>query len=559
MQMGVAHGHQRLAGFAPLPGGIDQSFMDARDAADIVVGVATGDLGRPQEGQRQAPGLRLAGRIGERHQQVVGIEFAVFLPDDAPQGVGAKAAHQRRGKLDAVAAVVVAGDQHDIQVRQALVGADDEVVQEFLGAQRRIDHIEDIPATSRASASRAMRVSSSQSRKARCSVWRSWPWKLWPGASRRCGSVSALASRWLVRRQNRSLTREMPMNQEARMSNPPLHDWNLAPKAAIELQKQLAGRVELEDRLERIRHIAGVDIGFEESGDITRAAVVVLAWPPAAPGEFEVVEQVVHREPTRMPYIPGLLSFREVPAALAAFDKLTTKPELVMVDGQGIAHPRRLGVASHLGYGSTCRPSGLPSRGFAVATPRRETRGATGCPHGRRGDHRRGAAFQDRRQAGVRVARTPPFAAHGAGMGDGLPGAHQAARADSPGGSAGVAARVDEVAFAGVVPVRHGTPRALMLMLFSLVPVRHPGQQQGRRFPALRSALTREMRRCLVSGFLASSTQHIHSLRAMGVMASQSTSTELSPARTCRRSSGTSCTTPAEMVFRIMRGHRMSH
>ncbi|SEM34482.1 deoxyribonuclease V [Halomonas caseinilytica] len=133
------------------------------------------------------------------------------------------------------------------------------------------------------------------------------------------------------------------------MSNPPLHDWNLAPKAAIELQKQLAGRVELEDRLERIRHIAGVDIGFEESGDITRAAVVVLAWPPAAPGEFEVVEQVVHREPTRMPYIPGLLSFREVPAALAAFDKLTTKPELVMVDGQGIAHPRRLGVASHLG------------------------------------------------------------------------------------------------------------------------------------------------------------------------------------------------------------------
>ncbi|MDT8894335.1 deoxyribonuclease V [Halomonas sp. I1] len=133
------------------------------------------------------------------------------------------------------------------------------------------------------------------------------------------------------------------------MPRPPLHDWNLAPKAAIELQKRLASRVECQDRLESVGRIAGVDIGFEAGGEVTRAAVVVLAWPPLATGEFEVVEQVVHREPTRMPYIPGLLSFREVPAALAAFDKLTTKPQLVMVDGQGIAHPRRLGVASHLG------------------------------------------------------------------------------------------------------------------------------------------------------------------------------------------------------------------
>ncbi|MES3675775.1 deoxyribonuclease V [Halomonas elongata] len=133
------------------------------------------------------------------------------------------------------------------------------------------------------------------------------------------------------------------------MSTSPLHDWNLAPQAAIELQKRLAGRVELEDRLDPVRRIAGVDIGFEEGGEITRAAVVVLAWPPIATGDFEVVEQVVHREPTRMPYIPGLLSFREVPAALAAFARLTMQPELIMVDGQGIAHPRRLGVASHLG------------------------------------------------------------------------------------------------------------------------------------------------------------------------------------------------------------------
>ncbi|PMR72487.1 deoxyribonuclease V [Billgrantia endophytica] len=123
-----------------------------------------------------------------------------------------------------------------------------------------------------------------------------------------------------------------------------LHDWNLTPDEAIALQKRLAGRIEREDRFDPVRHIAGVDIGFEQGGEITRAAVVLLTWPGLTP-----VEQVVHREPTRMPYVPGLLSFREIPAALAAFALLTTRPELVMVDGQGIAHPRRLGVASHLG------------------------------------------------------------------------------------------------------------------------------------------------------------------------------------------------------------------
>ncbi|TLF52111.1 deoxyribonuclease V [Halomonas urmiana] len=133
------------------------------------------------------------------------------------------------------------------------------------------------------------------------------------------------------------------------MPDTALHDWNLAPREAIALQKRLAGRVEREDRLESVRHLAGVDIGFEQEGAITRAAVVVLAWPPVAEGAFTVVERVVHREPTRMPYVPGLLSFREVPAALGAFEKLSIRPQLAMVDGQGIAHPRRIGIASHLG------------------------------------------------------------------------------------------------------------------------------------------------------------------------------------------------------------------
>ena len=128
-----------------------------------------------------------------------------------------------------------------------------------------------------------------------------------------------------------------------------LHEWSLSPKQAIALQSQLAKQLELDDRIDPVTHIAGVDIGFEQGGAITRAAVVVVKWSPETAPQLPVVEQVVHREPTRMPYIPGLLSFREIPAALGAFAKLTTTPQLVMVDGQGIAHPRRLGVAAHLG------------------------------------------------------------------------------------------------------------------------------------------------------------------------------------------------------------------
>lgn len=90
--------------------------------------------------------------------------------------------------------------------------------------------------------------------------------------------------------------------------------------------------------------IGGTDVGFEEEGAITRAAIVVLEYP-----SFKVVEYQVARIPTKLPYIPGLLSFREYPALLEAWQMLTIKPELLLVDGQGVAHPRRLGIASHLG------------------------------------------------------------------------------------------------------------------------------------------------------------------------------------------------------------------
>src|SRR5437773_9582465 len=124
-----------------------------------------------------------------------------------------------------------------------------------------------------------------------------------------------------------------------------LHEWNLEPEAAKALQRQLASQVIRTDQLNSdIRYVAGVDMAINEENEMARAAVVLLSYP-----DMKILERHVYEEPVRMPYIPGLLSFREVPCILGAFDLLKQQPELVMVDGQGIAHPRRLGIASHLG------------------------------------------------------------------------------------------------------------------------------------------------------------------------------------------------------------------
>jgi deoxyribonuclease V len=124
----------------------------------------------------------------------------------------------------------------------------------------------------------------------------------------------------------------------------PLHEWNLEPDKAVALQRELAKRVVREDRVGKVERVAGVDMAINEGNGMARAAVVLLSFP-----ELELLEQHVYEEPLRMPYIPGLLSFREIPAILGAFQRLKAQPDLVMVDGQGIAHPRRLGIASHLG------------------------------------------------------------------------------------------------------------------------------------------------------------------------------------------------------------------
>ncbi|MEW8406078.1 MAG: deoxyribonuclease V [Candidatus Thiodiazotropha taylori] len=122
------------------------------------------------------------------------------------------------------------------------------------------------------------------------------------------------------------------------------HPWNLTPKDAIALQKQLSSQVIQVDQMSHPQRIAGVDVGFEAAGKVTRAAIAILEFP-----SLQLVEQAIARVPTRFPYIPGLLSFREVPAILQAIEKLSGPPDLLLCDGQGLAHPRRFGLACHLG------------------------------------------------------------------------------------------------------------------------------------------------------------------------------------------------------------------
>ncbi len=122
------------------------------------------------------------------------------------------------------------------------------------------------------------------------------------------------------------------------------HPWDLSPSQAIALQQRLQQHIETTDRFSHIELVAGIDVGFEDSGRTTRAAIVILRFP-----SLEPIEHVLCRRPTSFPYVPGLLSFREIPAVIEAMKDLKQQPDLLLCDGQGIAHPRRFGVACHLG------------------------------------------------------------------------------------------------------------------------------------------------------------------------------------------------------------------
>lgn len=124
----------------------------------------------------------------------------------------------------------------------------------------------------------------------------------------------------------------------------PREPWPTTVAEAVALQKLLAGSVITADRLGKVRYVAGLDVGPEVGNGQMRAAVAVLSFP-----DLRMADQAVARQPVTFPYVPGLLSFRETPALLAALDKLGVTPDLLLCDGQGLAHPRRFGLACHLG------------------------------------------------------------------------------------------------------------------------------------------------------------------------------------------------------------------
>jgi len=123
-----------------------------------------------------------------------------------------------------------------------------------------------------------------------------------------------------------------------------LNPWDVSPEEAERIQEGLAKRIILEDSPGKIETVAGCDTSFSPNGNEAYAAVIILKFP-----ELVSLEQVRVKVAMRFPYIPGLLTFREGPALLSAFEKIKREPDLIIFDGQGIAHPRRMGLATHLG------------------------------------------------------------------------------------------------------------------------------------------------------------------------------------------------------------------
>jgi deoxyribonuclease V len=121
------------------------------------------------------------------------------------------------------------------------------------------------------------------------------------------------------------------------------HPWNVSPSEAIEIQNELRSRIITEDRLGSVKTVAGVDVGFPDRMT-ARAAIVVLRFP-----SLRVLDRAVAEVEVTFPYVPGLLAFREIPAVLVAAEKLRHTPDLLLFDAHGLAHPRRMGLASHAG------------------------------------------------------------------------------------------------------------------------------------------------------------------------------------------------------------------
>jgi deoxyribonuclease V len=123
-----------------------------------------------------------------------------------------------------------------------------------------------------------------------------------------------------------------------------LHSWRVTPREATQIQLRLRSKMQLTDRLPRIRRVAGADLAFDREGKRAIAGVVVYSFP-----EMYEIERLWRASPVWFPYVPGLLSFREAPALLKVFLRLKNAPDLIFCDAHGYAHPRRFGLTSHLG------------------------------------------------------------------------------------------------------------------------------------------------------------------------------------------------------------------
>lgn len=148
------------------------------------------------------------------------------------------------------------------------------------------------------------------------------------------------------------------------------HPWNVTSREAVQIQHRIRERVIREGAPTNVRFIAGADVAFDKTSDSAYGSLVVLRFP-----ELEPVEVLSDRSTTPFPYIPGLLSFREIPVLLGLFDKLHHTPDLIFVDAHGYSHPRRAGLACHLGVVIDlpvigCAKSRLVGR-FTPPAPRR--------------------------------------------------------------------------------------------------------------------------------------------------------------------------------------------
>lgn len=189
-----------------------------------------------------------------------------------------------------------------------------------------------------------------------------------------------------------------------------LHRWDLPPTEAIALQRELAPDVVLTGDPGDVRLVAAADVAWVErapawAASTARAAVVLMSYP-----ELEVVERHVVTAPITFPYVPGLLAFREIPALAESLERVSGTPDLLLVDGHGYSHPRRFGLASHLGL-----LTGVPTIGVAksrlcgeAAEPTRE-RGSTSELH----DHGEVVGTVLRTKDGVK----PLFVSVGSGIG----------------------------------------------------------------------------------------------------------------------------------------------